>query len=137
MSDQSDDTITEEEFEQMLADLRDSESAPQKSISTASVSDSLSVLLDPTSTIAHARELHGRLCSLVDESGMVTIDASQVEKIDTSALQLIYAFLSDRENRGASTRVREPSSGFVATLKTLGLDSILESSVFPAEPSNV
>ena len=131
MAERSDDTITDEEFDQILADLQNAEAAPQKELRTVSESDSSSVLLDPTSTIAHARELHGRLCSLVDESGVVTIDASQVEKIDTAAVQLIYAFLSDRENRDASTRIREPSGKFVATVKTLCLDSILEVSDLP------
>lgn len=137
MAENPDDTITEEEFDQILADLQNAGSVARENVSEVSVSGTASVLLDPTSTIAYAKELHGRLCSLVDESDQVTIDASQVEKIDTSAVQLIYAFLSDRESRGASTYIREPSSRFINTVKTLCLDGVLSVSYTSSEPSSV
>lgn len=141
MATQADDTITEEEFDQILADLQNAGGPSQKkSVENSPEAFSLessNILLDPTSTIAQAKELHERFCSLVEETTTVTIDASQVDKIDTAALQLIYALLYDRENRGLGTRILRPSSQFVATVKTLCLDNVLECCDLSQESLNV
>jgi ABC-type transporter Mla MlaB component len=58
------------------------------------------VLLPSICTVKDAAALKEALCKVVNEAAAVTLDVRSVERIDTSALQLLYAFARDRKTGG-------------------------------------
>ncbi len=72
--------------------------------------------------VAQASELYQRLMeALPQEDVALEIDASQVERLDTSILQ-VFAFFASRTRR---VEVREASLAWEDTARTLGLHFLL------------
>lgn len=76
-------------------------------------------------TIIRAEELHSQMEGLLQTGHDVEIDASQVEQIDTSALQLLYSFHQALNQDGKTLKWKSPSDQVVQTAKLLGLDEHL------------
>lgn len=76
-------------------------------------------------TIIRAEELHTQMESLIQTGHDVELDASKVEQIDTSALQLLLSFHQALTQDGRSLKWKSPSDQVVQTAKLLGLDDHL------------
>jgi len=76
-------------------------------------------------TIIRAEELHSQMEGLIQTGHDVEIDASQVEQIDTSALQLLYSFHQALIQDGKHLKWKSPSDQVIQTAKLLGLDEHL------------
>ena len=63
--------------------------------------------------------------SLLQTGHDVEIDASKVEQIDTSALQLLLNFHQALSNDGRNILWKEPSEQLLNTAKLLGVDDHL------------
>lgn len=59
----------------------------------------------------------------------VAIDASEVESIDTAALQLLHAFERDRARRSRTTLYTGASQAFRTAVATLGLTMSLSTTI--------
>ena len=76
-------------------------------------------------TIRDATELLGQLMLRLEHSAPLYIDAAKVERIDTAALQLLVAFLSDRKARRRAVVWLECSESLMRAAGALGLTSAL------------
>lgn len=75
-----------------------------------------------------AAELHRELLSHVDDPQPVVLDAAEVARIHTAALQLFCLFCSDRRAQGYRTDWRAPSNAMRAAAALLGVTTLLHMS---------
>ncbi|HXZ58778.1 MAG TPA: STAS domain-containing protein [Steroidobacteraceae bacterium] len=76
-------------------------------------------------TIRDAAQLLGRLLLHIEQSSPVYIDAAQVERVDTAALQLLVAFLSDRKSEQRAVVWLDVSDAMLRAARGLGLAAAL------------
>lgn len=69
--------------------------------------------------------LKAELMQLLKTEQPVLLDVSQVERIDTAAMQLLCAFVRDRRARRLTTSWTGESQAFVEAIITLGLSQAL------------
>ena len=83
------------------------------------------VELDALCTIAGAAELLESLKKAFGQAGPITLAAASVVKIDTAALQLLCALVSEAQQRGRQVIWKNPSPAVVESAKILGLSGHL------------
>lgn len=88
------------------------------------VSSPRNVVLDEQVRISDAAELKSLLEKYLHRKRL-TIDASKVKKIDTSAMQLLTAFALEADNRSIKINWQSPSPRFLETARLLGLTAPL------------
>jgi ABC-type transporter Mla MlaB component len=77
-------------------------------------------------TVADATSLKAGLAKLLDDTDIVTLDISAVQRIDTAGLQLIAMFVREREARGRQVRWQGAAPVLATAAQLLGLDSLLK-----------
>ncbi len=77
-------------------------------------------------TVADAGSLKTGLAKLLDHSGIVTLDISAVQRIDTAGLQVIATFLRERESHGRQVQWRGDAPAMLNAAKLLGLSDLLK-----------
>ena len=77
-------------------------------------------------TVADASSLRSGLAKLLDDSGVVTLDISAVQRIDTAGLQVIATFVRERESHGRQVEWRGTAPALAAAASLLGLSSFLK-----------
>lgn len=83
------------------------------------------VKLDSSVDITVVESLYGEFEKVLSSNGGVAIDAGQVERIDTSALQLIFTFKEQINSNGYDVEWSEMSESFKETAALVGLDELL------------
>jgi anti-anti-sigma regulatory factor len=78
--------------------------------------------------IEAASELHRELIAHVDDPAPVVLDAAEVARIHTAALQLFCLFCRDRRAQGYRTDWRAPSNAMRAAAALLGVTTLLNMS---------
>ncbi len=78
--------------------------------------------------IEAASELHRELVSHVDDPAPIVLEASEVARIHTAALQLFCLFCRDRRSQGRRTDWRAPSNAMRAAATLLGVTTLLNMS---------
>lgn len=73
--------------------------------------------------ISHCADIHSKLLTAMAEGQAVSIDVSQVERVDTAALQLLYGFQRDAKAQGLVTIWSQASNVFCDAVDTLGMDA--------------
>ncbi len=81
--------------------------------------------LGPDLGIEQAAELKETLASQLDSGRSVVIDVSSTERIHSASLQLIAAFVRERQAAGRKTRLADPSPAFQDAASALALTSAL------------
>ncbi len=76
-------------------------------------------------TIIRAEELHAQMETLLQSEHDVEVDTSQIEQIDTSALQLLLSFHQSLQEAGRTLSWKTPSEQTITSAKLLGLDEHL------------
>lgn len=71
-------------------------------------------------SICEAHALHDTLIS-AERLDAVDLDASELEHIDTPAIQLLVAFFTQREQQGRKTRWAEVSDVLISAASLLGV----------------
>jgi ABC-type transporter Mla MlaB component len=94
-------------------------------IGTVALSPDAVLRLPPQCTIRDAAQLLGQLMLRLEHSAPVYIDAARVERIDTAALQLLGAFLSERRARRRAVVWLECSESMLRAAGALGLTGAL------------
>ena len=74
-------------------------------------------------TIAQCADMYAQLLEAMAEGQAVNIDISAVERIDTAALQLLYAFQRDAKAQGLVTLWSDASKVFCDAVDILGMDA--------------
>ena len=77
-------------------------------------------------TVADASSLKAGLARLLEESGVVILDISAVQRIDTAGLQVIATFVRERESHGREVEWRGNAPALSAAAKLLGLSALLK-----------
>jgi hemoglobin-like flavoprotein/ABC-type transporter Mla MlaB component len=75
--------------------------------------------------ISQSAALKAELLALLDKQQTIQIDASRVERIDGTALQLLCALFVEAENNNVSLQWVEPSQALLQAAKYSGLTSLL------------
>jgi phospholipid transport system transporter-binding protein len=77
-------------------------------------------------TVADAGSLKMGLAKLLNEPGTVTLDISAVQRIDTAGLQVIAAFVRERESHGRQVLWRGEAPAMSNAARLLGLGELLK-----------
>lgn len=77
--------------------------------------------LDPVCAIRNAAEFKQSLIGLLHEPQPVTIDVSSLERVDTTGLQLLYAFMRDRASSGGAVIWQGVNDVFRDAVRVLGV----------------
>jgi anti-anti-sigma regulatory factor len=85
--------------------------------------------LDSDLSIRNAELFYSSCESEYAKGGDVSIDASDVDRIDTTILQIITALKVRLEFEDLHLNITEPSAEFIHSAELLGLASILELTV--------
>jgi len=83
------------------------------------------VALPGNCTVKDAAALKQTLCSVAQESATVTIDITALERIDTSTMQLLCAFVRDRAARNQPVAWSGASQAFDEAARLLGVSELL------------
>lgn len=86
----------------------------------------IDVRLPPDLGIEGASQLYGQLLEHVDDEAPVVLDATDVSRIHTAALQLFCMFCQDRRNAGHETRWNHPSDALKSAAALLGVTTLLQ-----------
>jgi anti-anti-sigma regulatory factor len=102
--------------------------AHQVQESTATAQESAPVVFQIPSecTVADAESLKAALAKLLTDPGAVTLDIGALQRIDTAGLQVIGAFVREREALNRPFAWSGESPAFVSAAKLLGLGALLK-----------
>ncbi len=84
------------------------------------------VKLDRNSGIAAAEELGRRLEESFQNGAPTSIDASEVERVDTTTVQLLYSFMRSMSELGMDVSIVQPSESFVVGAQRLGFTELFK-----------
>ncbi|MDP9140462.1 MAG: STAS domain-containing protein [Pseudomonadota bacterium] len=76
--------------------------------------------------IENASVTYEQLLSHVDDEQTVVLDAADVARVHTAALQLFCMFCQDRRNTGRETRWLHPSEALRSAAALLGVTTLLQ-----------
>jgi phospholipid transport system transporter-binding protein len=76
-------------------------------------------------TIAEAAPLQAELSGLLDTDTPVTLDAGEVQRIDTAGMQVIAAFVRERNANGRQVQWRNTPPTLLSAARLLGLGTLL------------
>lgn len=76
--------------------------------------------------VENASQLYGQLLQHVDDERPVVLDAADVARVHTAALQLFCMFCQDRRNAGRETRWSHPSEALKSAAALLGVTTLLQ-----------
>jgi len=84
------------------------------------------VVLPPDCRIATQAALKAELLGALEHDAIVALDGSQVERVDTAALQLLVLFRRELQARGGTLDWHGTSEAFNEAAGLLGLTRLLE-----------
>lgn len=76
-------------------------------------------------TVAESGALKSALLDVLQQQATVTLDIASVQRIDTAGIQLIAAFVRERESRGRKVEWRGTAPAFTSAARLLGVASVL------------
>jgi ABC-type transporter Mla MlaB component len=77
-------------------------------------------------TVADAGSLKSGLAKLLESSAAVTLDVSAVQRIDTAGLQVIAAFVRERESHGRQVQWQGSAAALATAARLLGLSALFK-----------
>lgn len=83
------------------------------------------VAIGPDLGIEAAADLKALLLPHFQSKRSVVIDAHAVEKVHSASLQLLYAFVRDREQAGHATLIESSSAPLIDAARLLGMSAAL------------
>ena len=83
------------------------------------------LVLDPVLVINNAKQLSQDFNQLLQHNDDITIDASEVEMIDTAILQLLLAVSNKAKASKQKVKWLKPSENFISNVTLLGLSKTL------------
>lgn len=75
--------------------------------------------------ISNADDLYKKLCQLFDNNRNIVLDADKVERIDTSAFQVLCTFFKEADQRGMKVDWQNPSEPLIRSARLLGVHEFL------------
>ena len=89
------------------------------------MAESITYQLEKFADISKAETLHEKLESYLNDGVNVNIDASQVERIDTSVIQILLSIFSTMEKQHLQASIKDPSETFQKAASMLGVSDFL------------
>jgi len=83
-------------------------------------------------TVAESTALKSGLLEVLREPTSITLDIASVQRIDTAGIQLIAAFVRERESLGLQVEWRGTAPAFTSAAHLLGVAAVLR---LPEQPS--
>jgi anti-anti-sigma regulatory factor len=83
------------------------------------------VALGDVLDISLAAELKVKLLEAVEQGGNIVFEAADVERADTSVLQLLLAFVQDVRSQGREVLWEEASDALLRAAELIGVDSLM------------
>ena len=102
-----------------------SKTTPRSASTKARASAVGKLALPAECTIADAGVLKARLLKLVAHPDIVTLERGSVQRVDTATLQLLAAFVRDRQAVGLAVEWSGEGAAFKNAASLLGLSSLL------------
>lgn len=99
---------------------------------TAAEAIASALALPSSCTVKDAADLKALLCSQLDSPDCVVLDVANVERIDTAALQLLCAFVRDRQARGRTVQWHGNSTALHEACDLLAIRGLLGLEAAPA-----
>jgi anti-anti-sigma regulatory factor len=102
--------------------------APAKSRKRRSAANSSRAglfVLSADCTVAESGALKCALLDILEQSTPVTLDIAAVQRIDTAGMQLIAAFVRERESHGLKVEWRGAAPAFTSAARLLGVAPVL------------
>ena len=75
--------------------------------------------------ISKAENLLQEFRTVVEQGGDVTLNASEVKRIDTAGLQLLFSFGKTLQEQGGALLIEDPSEPFKTAARLVGFDKVL------------
>lgn len=94
-------------------------------MSDESNTDTREIIFNEVMDISSVADIKAQLVEALESGQPVILDATQVERADTAALQVLGAFFHDAETRNQSIQWREPSESLGRSSTLLGLSELL------------
>lgn len=82
---------------------------------------SVQYVLEKVCDISKSETIHEQLEAFLNGGSEIDIDASQVERMDTSVMQTLVSLSKTLEQRHMSVSIINPSKNFIATVELLGV----------------
>lgn len=76
--------------------------------------------------ISVAKDFYQLLSQALQERQHVEIDASQVERVDGSILQLLHSFSKEAQSAGLEMNIKAVSDAFTTSMRLLGMEKSLQ-----------
>lgn len=89
------------------------------------MAESITYQLEKIADISKAEVLHEKLESYLNDGVNIAIDASQVERIDTSVIQVLLSLFSSMEKQHLQAAIHAPSEPFLKAASMLGVSDFL------------
>lgn len=86
----------------------------------------VNIVCEDSVDISGIAELHNQITSEMEEGCTISLDASQVERIDTTGLQLFASLFSDAANKKMTVNWVNPSDALRTSASLLGLEELLQ-----------
>jgi ABC-type transporter Mla MlaB component len=71
--------------------------------------------------IANVADMYTKVLSHMADGYLVQFDVSRIERIDTAAIQMIYAFSKEAAKQGHALNWQDASETFIRNVKSIGL----------------
>jgi ABC-type transporter Mla MlaB component len=82
--------------------------------------------LSASCTVTESAALKSALLEILPEPTPVTLDVARLQRIDTAGMQLIVAFVRERESHGLRVEWRSMAPTFTSAAHLLGVASLLQ-----------
>lgn len=109
-----------------LATDSDPTASPDRESAAVTAAADASIALPADLDIEQAAALKALLAPHLDRPEPVTLDAREVSRIHTAAVQLFCMFCSDRRSAGRETRWSTPSPALRSAAALLGVTTLLQ-----------
>ena len=105
---------------------------PKRSRSHANTPPAAVFVLSADCTVADSAALKAGLLGILREPTLITLDIASIQRIDTAGLQLIAAFIRERESLGLQVEWRGAAPAFTSAARLLGVAGALR---LPEQPA--
>lgn len=83
------------------------------------------VALASNASVKDAVALKDSLCAVVNADEPVVLDASSIERVDTATIQLLCAFVRERQARNQGVIWQDASAAMLEAAQLLGVQTLL------------
>lgn len=114
------------DFASANAWMKETDSSDDAAQSDVDGNDACQIVLDSTLGMQNVAELHETFLRALDQGDKIEIDASAVQQIDTSSLQLLLILKRSAITLSKEVSIDFPSERFIEAATLLGLAEMLE-----------